>query len=224
MEVPYSRGWGPGGARPFRLSHTHTLPHTAHRSVTLFLSFSPVSSPSSSLSLPFFDAFSKTHPSYSSCFFFFFQHSCSWISKDTWPAEKAECLAGRSLSQAGWDCGIPASHSLGTVFAPSGAPAITASGLLLHLHLQPWARALFANWAWQKIAGSRGEERSNVWDGAEQQQLPVVASVYINYHLESSWWGSASWLDTGIVCQEHKHKSIPQKGKHKGLHAADSRV
>ena len=163
-------------------THTHTLYHTLHTAMSL--SFSPVSSPSSSLSLPFLLLSLKSTPPIP--LVFFFQHSCSWISKDTWPAEKAECLAGRSLSQAGWDCGIPASHSLGTVFAPSGAPAITASGLLLHLHLQLWARALFANWAWQKIMGSQGEERSNVWDGVEQQQLPVVASVFINYHSESS--------------------------------------
>lgn len=35
MEVPYSRGWGPGGARPFRLSHTHTLYHTLHTALSL---------------------------------------------------------------------------------------------------------------------------------------------------------------------------------------------
>lgn len=63
------------------------------------------------------------------------QHSCSWISKAIYQQKKAECLANRSLSQTGLDCGIPASHSLGTVFAPLGAPAITAMGLLLHLHL-----------------------------------------------------------------------------------------
>ena len=130
-------------------SHPHThCTHTAHTKIALFFSFSSFSSPSSSLSLPFLLLSLKTHPSY--FLFLFFQHSCSWISKGTLPAEKTECLAGRSLSQAGWDCGIPASHSLGTVFAPSGAPAITASGLLLHLHLQPRARALFANWAWRK--------------------------------------------------------------------------
>ena len=47
-------------------THTHTLPHTAHRYVTLFLSclFSFI------LPFPpFFVAFSKIHPSYSSCFF-----------------------------------------------------------------------------------------------------------------------------------------------------------
>lgn len=135
-----------GGEAPVEHAHSDspilTLPHTAaHPSIALFLFclFSFI------LPFPsFFVAFSKTHPSHFSCFFFP-QHSCSWISKGILPAEKAECLAGRSLSQAGWDCGIPASHSLGTVFAPSGAPAITASGLLLHLHLQPQARALFAN-------------------------------------------------------------------------------
>lgn len=112
-----------GGEAPVGHAHSDALslsctliPDTPHPFIAFFLSFSSVSY--FILSFPAF--FSCIH-SHFPCLFLI-QHSCSWISKGTSPAEKAECLAGRSLSQAGWDCGIPASHSLGTVFCPLRGP------------------------------------------------------------------------------------------------------
>lgn len=112
----------PRYAYTHKYTHTHTHYCTLqNHSLLLSLLLHPLPPslpPSRPLSLPF-SLFLKSNPA---LLFLVSFLSCSWISKETLLAEKSWMLAGRSLSQRVWDCGIPASHPLGTFFCPFWGP------------------------------------------------------------------------------------------------------